>query len=150
MKTDFKVAEVKLKYRNKTPYEERQKIRNSDSAYPLFLHSYSDGMLDYREAFKVLYLDQASHVLGISTISEGGIASTNVDMRIVFQGALLTNAVAMILCHNHPSGNLTPSGDDINLTDKIVQAGKILNIRVLDHLIVSREDYYSFADSGRI
>ena len=150
MKTDFKVAEIKLKYRNKTPYEERKQIVSSDSAYPLFLQSYPDDMLDYREAFKVLYLDQANHVLGISTISEGGLSSASVDIRIIFQGALLTNAVGMILCHNHPSGRTVPSNEDFNITDSIVKAGKLLNIRVLDHLVISRENYYSFANEGKI
>ena len=150
MKTDFKVAEIKLKYRNKTPYEERKKIISSDSAYPLFLQSYPDDTLDYREAFKVLYLDQANHVLGISTISEGGLSSASVDIRIIFQGALLTNAVGMILCHNHPSGRTVPSNEDLNITDSIVKAGKLLNIRVLDHLVISRENYYSFANEGKL
>ena len=95
-------------------------------------------------------MNQSNHVVGCNTISKGGITSTCVDVRNIMQGALLTNAVAIILGHNHPSGNTKPSREDEQITNKIVQAGQTLNIRVLDHIVYSRENYCSFSEEGRI
>ena len=150
MTTDYKVAEVELKYKNKVPYKDRKKVLSSDDAYKLLLNNHDDDTIDYTETFKVLYLNQASQVVGCNTISKGGITGTSVDIRNIMQGALLTNAVAMVLGHNHPSGNTRPSKEDDRTTDQIVKAGKLLDIRVLDHIIFTREDYYSFNDEGRI
>lgn len=150
MNTDFRVAEVELKYKNKVPYKDRKKVLSSDDAYKLLLNNHDDDTIDYTETFKVLYLNQASQVVGCNTISKGGITGTSVDIRNIMQGALLTNAVAMVLGHNHPSGNTRPSKEDDRTTDQIVKAGKLLDIRVLDHIIFTREDYYSFNDEGRI
>ena len=83
-------------------------------------------------------------------ISSGGITGTLVDVRIVFKKALEKGATAVILCHNHPSGALKPSNSDIQLTEKLRDAGKILDIRVLDHLIVTESGYFSFADEGKL
>ena len=150
MTTDYKVAEVELKYKNKVPYKDRKKVLSSDDAYKLLLNNHDDDTIDYTETFKVLYLNQASQVVGCNTISKGGITGTSVDIRNIMQGALLTNAVAMVLGHNHPSGNTRPSKEDDRTTDQIVKAGKLLDIRVLDHIIFTRENYYSFNDEGRI
>ena len=150
MNIDFRVAEVELKYKNKVPYKDRKKVLSSDDAYKLLLNNHDDDTIDYTETFKVLYLNQASQVVGCNTISKGGITATCVDVRNIMQGALLTNAVAMVLGHNHPSGNTRPSKEDDRTTDQIVKAGKLLDIRVLDHIIFTREDYYSFNDEGRI
>ena len=150
MNTDFIVAEVELSYRNRVPYKDRKKVLSSDDAYKLLLNNHDDDTIDYTETFKVLYLNQASQVVGCNTISKGGITGTSVDIRNIMQGALLTNAVAMVLGHNHPSGNTRPSKEDDRTTDQIVKAGKLLDIRVLDHIIFTREDYYSFNDEGRI
>ena len=150
MTTDYKVAEVELKYKNKVPYKDRKKVLSSDDAYKLLLNNHDDDTIDYTETFKVLYLNQASQVVGCNTISKGGITGTSVDIRNIMQGALLTNAVAMVLGHNHPSGNTRPSKEDDRTTDQIVKAGKLLDIRVLDHIIFTREHFYSFNDEGRI
>jgi DNA repair protein RadC len=150
MNTDFKVAEVQLSYRNTVPYDKRTKVRDAKDAYKVMLKTHDDGTLDYIETFKVLYLNQNNHVLGCRTISEGGLASTCCDVRTILQGALLTNAVAIILAHNHPSGNVKPSTEDINTTAKITKAAKLLDISVLDHIIYTRENCYSFADDGEI
>ena len=150
MTTDFKVAEVQLSYRNTVPYDKRTKVRDAKDAYKVMLKTHDDGTLDYIETFKVLYLNQNNHVLGCRTISEGGLASTCCDVRTILQGALLTNAVAIILAHNHPSGNVKPSTEDINTTAKITKAAKLLDISVLDHIIYTRENCYSFADDGEI
>jgi DNA repair protein RadC len=95
-------------------------------------------------------LNRASKPLGWVKISQGGITGTVADPRLIFQAALLTNSSALILSHNHPSGNLNPSQADIELTRKIKEGGKILEISLLDHLIISGDGYYSFADEGMI
>lgn len=100
------------------------------------------------EEFWVVLLNRANRVMQKVRISQGGVAGTVVDAKIIFKEALAHLASGIILCHNHPSGNLRPSQADIDITQKISKAGKTLDIRVLDHLIVSVNGYYSFADEG--
>ncbi len=104
----------------------------------------------HREVFVVLFLNQANRVNHYETISEGGITGTVADPRIIMKKALESQAVNLILCHNHPSGNLRPSKADEDLTFKIREAARLFDIRVMDHIIVSHEGYFSFADSGLI
>jgi DNA repair protein RadC len=104
---------------------------------------------DHRhEVFAVLYLNRANRVNHFEIISEGGITGTVADPRIILRRALEEDAVGLILCHNHPSGNLRPSRADEELTQKIREAASFFDIRLLDHLIVSSEGYFSFADEG--
>lgn len=100
------------------------------------------------EEFWVMYLNRANKVLSYDIISQGGVSGTVVDMKLIFKLALEKLASAIILCHNHPSGNMTASSQDIQITQKCVTAAKALGIDVLDHLIVSHGVYYSFADEG--
>lgn len=102
------------------------------------------------EVFGVIFLNSANRIRHYEIISSGGITGTVADPRIIFKKALAEDAVSIILFHNHPSGNLKPSRADKELTERIVQAGKLFDIRVLDHLIVSEEGYFSFADEGLI
>ncbi len=102
------------------------------------------------EEFWVLYLNNANLILKTAQISKGGITSTEVDTRIVMQEAVVQKATQLILCHNHPSGSVRPSRTDINLTEKISKAAKIMDIALVDHIIIHREKYYSFAEEGRI
>lgn len=104
----------------------------------------------HNEVFGVVFLNQANKVKHYEVISMGGITATVADPRIIFRKALSEDAVAIILFHNHPSGNLQPSRADEELTAKIIQAAKLFDIRILDHLIVSDEGYFSFADEGLI
>ena len=150
MNTDFRVAEVGLTYRNRVPKKDRKQILDSYTAYKVLKENFSDDTMDYKETFKVLYLNQNCQVLGCSTISEGGITNTLADVRMILQGALLTNAVAMILAHNHPSGSIRPSRQDDELTRKVVDAARLLDIKVADHIILTSEDFYSYNDEGRI
>jgi len=150
MNTDYRVAEVELSYRNRVAKSKRKQILDSTTAYRVLRENFSDDTIDYKETFKVLYLNQACQVLGCSTISEGGITNTLADVRMILQGALLTNATGMILAHNHPSGSTRPSREDDALTRKITEASKLLDIRVADHIILSSEDFYSYNDEGRI
>lgn len=104
---------------------------------------------DYRhEVFAVLFLNRANKINHFEVVSEGGITGTVADPRIILRKALEEDAVNIILCHNHPSGSLKPSKADEQLTQKIKQAALFLDITVLDHLIVSEDGYYSFADEG--
>ena len=150
MNTDFKVAEIALSYKNNIPYNERAKVSGSMDAFNILHDTHDDSTIDYTETFRVLYLNQSNQVLGCNTISKGGLTNTSVDVRTILQGALLTNAVAIILGHNHPSGNTRPSRDDEMITQHIVKAAQTLDIRVLDHIIYTRENYYSFTDEGKI
>ncbi|HEY4155284.1 MAG TPA: DNA repair protein RadC, partial [Puia sp.] len=101
-----------------------------------------------REVFAVLFLNQANRVNHFEVVSQGGITGTVADPRIILKRALESNAVNVILCHNHPSGNLRPSKADEDLTYKIREAAKYFDIKVIDHIIVSDDGYFSFADSG--
>ncbi len=103
-----------------------------------------------REEFWVLFLNQANKVVAQECVSQGGISGTVVDSRIIFNKALQHNVSALILAHNHPSGNNRPSDADIHITRKTVKAGKLLDIRVLDHIIIAGDSYFSFADEGHI
>lgn len=100
------------------------------------------------EVFAVLYLSQSNRINHFNIVSEGGITGTIADPRLIIRKALETNAVNLVLCHNHPSGSLQPSAADQLLTRKIKDAAQLFDITVLDHIIVSEEGYYSFADEG--
>ena len=102
------------------------------------------------EEFWVIYLNQQHAVLTHEQLSRGGITQTSVDMRLAFKRALALHAIAMILAHNHPSGNPKPSQSDHSLTKKFVKAGKNLDIRLLYHLIITENTYFSFADEGQL
>jgi DNA repair protein RadC len=145
----MKVAEVKLSYKTKIKASERIQITSSETAYKV-LKPYFDEEMEYKELFYVIYLNRANKVLGVHKISEGGCSGTVADGKIIFQGALLANAQAIILAHNHPSGNTKPSKQDIELTKKIAEFGKYIELPVLDHVILTEESFYSFADNGQI
>jgi DNA repair protein RadC len=124
---------------------EKPQVKDSKTAYILFQKELGD--LNY-ENFCVLLLNRANKVVKTVRISDGGITGTVVDQRKVFKIALDNNATSIILGHNHPSGQLTPSTADIDLTKKMKAAGETLDLPVLDHIIVGDGNYYSFADEG--
>ncbi|MDG2194298.1 MAG: DNA repair protein RadC [Polaribacter sp.] len=124
---------------------ERPKIKGSKDVYALIQPLI--GELDHEE-FWVLYLDNSNKVLQKKQLSRGGITATMVDIRLVFKKAVEIASVAIIVCHNHPSGKLKPSASDKELTQKIKQSGDLLDIKLLDHLIITQKDYFSFADNG--
>jgi DNA repair protein RadC len=142
------VAEVELIYKSRVKPSERPLVNSSSKCYQLLLQTWDENKIDFVEQFKVLLLNRCNRVLGIYELSSGGITGTVADVRLVMTAALKANAVAIILSHNHPSGNLKPSRPDIELTTKIKEAGRYLDIQVLDHVIVTSEGYYSFADEG--
>lgn len=146
----YKVAEIELVYKTKVKASERPKVCGSKGVYQILLQSWDDDKIEFVEQFKILLLNRGNKVLGIYEVSTGGMAGTIADPKVIFSAALKACASSIILSHNHPSGNLKPSDADIHLTSKIARAGSLLDIVVLDHVIVSTEGYYSFADEGLI
>lgn len=126
---------------------EKKKIKSSKDVFEIFNSLLCD--LPYEE-FWVLMLNRSNSIIEKIKISQGGISGTVTDVRIILKQALDFMACSMILCHNHPSGNLKPSDSDISLTHKLRDAGKLMDIAVLDHVIVGEQGYYSFADEGRL
>jgi len=126
---------------------ERPKINSSKAVFDIMQPIL--GELNHEE-FWVLYLNNSNKIIYKNQLSSGGITGTLVDVRMLFKKALELSSVAVILCHNHPSGSLKPSKSDIDLTKKIQEAGKSLDIKILDHLLITEKAYFSFADSKLI
>ena len=120
-------------------------VKDSKDSYERFLPFIDDIR---QEHFLVMYLNQSNHALKVECISNGGTTHVIADPKIIFKNALNLNATCIILGHNHPSGNPRPSEDDRQLTKKLVAAGKLLDITVIDHIIIGNERYYSFRDHG--
>lgn len=135
------------KRRKEEEPEERKQIRCSQDIYQSFHPIMCD--LSIEECW-VMLLNQSAKVIDTLKVCQGGIASAQVDIRCVLREALLKRATAIILCHNHPSGSVHPSADDDRLTQALNQAAKTVNIRLLDHVIVSDGAYYSYTDEGRL
>jgi DNA repair protein RadC len=123
-------------------------ITNSQNAYEIFKSLFPADTICLQEQFVVLYLNTANKVIGSYQLSKGGITGTIADVRLILSVALKTLATGLILAHNHPSGNLKPSEADIQLTKKVKQAAKLLDIELIDHIIISSEGYYSFTDDA--
>ena len=143
------IAEVQLIYKSKVRASDRKKITCSRDAYKIFMENWNPDIIEFVEEFKILLMNRSNSVLGILEISKGGISGTVTDVRLIFQAAIKSNASGIIVCHNHPSGNLNPSESDTKLTHKIKEAGNLMDIQLLDHLILTMNgSYYSFADNG--
>lgn len=148
-KTINKVAEVRLTYKSKVKPSDRLQVKQSKDAYDIFIERWNLNTLEYVEEFKVLLLNRSNKVLGVAPISLGGTSGTVTDVKIILQYALKTNALGLIICHNHPSGAMNPSESDSKITRKIKDAAALLDIQLLDHIIIiPGGDYYSFADNG--
>ena len=145
----WQVSEVKLSYHEKIKISDSPQIMSSKDAANVLWGNWSDD-LELLESFNVLFLNRANRVKGMFTVSKGGVAGTVVDAKIIFAAAVKALACSLILSHNHPSGNLQPSQADIDLTRKLKEAGQVLDITVLDHVILTIHGYYSFADEGLI
>ena len=109
---------------------------------------WEDDKIDFIEQFKVVLLNRSNMVIGVVNVSSGGVTGTVADPKVILAAAIKSNSVNIVLAHNHPSGNTNPSTADEELTYKIKEAAKFHDLKVLDHLIITREDYYSFADEG--
>lgn len=138
------ISEIKLKYNPTTLKQDRTKIINGQSAYEILLDTWAMDTIELYEEFKVLLLNRTNEVLGIHTLSKGGISGTVVDLKLLFAVVLKSASSCIILAHNHPSGNLKPSVADINLHDKIKNVASYLDVQVLDNMIITKNGFYSF------
>lgn len=149
MKTDVitQVAEIEISYKPAIQPSARLEINSPVKAERVFRSIWKLSM-EHRESFYALFLDRSNKLLGYLLVSVGGLTGTVVDPRIIFQTALKANSCCVILAHNHPSGNPRPSETDIRLTRKLMEAGKLLDIQVLDHLILVPGGFTSLANEG--
>lgn len=144
----YEVAEIQLSYSGKVKPSLRPKIATSRDAFNILKQTWDESKIEFIEQFRVILTNRAQKVLGIVEVSTGGVSGTVADPKIIFAAALKANASGLLMAHNHPSGNLHPSQSDIDLTRKMKEGGKLLEIQVLDHIIITTEGYYSFADEG--
>lgn len=146
----FLVGEIELRYKQKE-ISKNPVVVSSKETYTLLLEFFNDEIISIQEQFIILYLNQANHLIGFYCMSYGGMTGTVADIRIILAVALKTACTQIIVAHNHPSGNLQPSHADKELTNKLKQAAALMDIRLLDHLIVTPTgNYFSFADEGLI
>lgn len=142
--------EISIKYKGAKKSELR-KISTSADIYAILKEMFNSDTIDWSEQMILICLNQAHKVLGYYRISTGGLTGTVCDPKMVFTIALnCAGTTSIILSHNHPSGNLRPSGADETITQKIKNAGQMLDIKLLDHVIYTDEGYYSFCDEGLI
>jgi DNA repair protein RadC len=142
----MQLAEIKVSYTNQST--QRQKVMHSKDIYEAIVPAWNSETIEYIEESKIILLNRANEILGVYELSKGGISGTIVDIRVILGVVLKCNASALVLIHNHPSGNLQPSEPDKGITTKLRDASKLLDLVLLDHLIISKEGYYSFADAG--
>ena len=142
------MPEITLKY--KSGNIKKVKIISSNDVFELSKKMFNQDTLELTEEFVCIYLNRQNNSIGWFRLSKGGITSTVVDIRIIYATALQCGATSLIIMHNHPSGNRQPSPEDVNLTKKVNAAGEVLDIKLLDHIIVTTDKYYSFADEGII
>lgn len=147
-KTLLNVSEIKVAY--STSDTPKVKIKSGEDAYDVLLASWNLDTIELQEEFKILLLNRANEVLGIYPLSKGGITGTVVDQRLIFAVALKCNATGIIMCHNHPSGKLLPSEADITLTKSIGKCADLLEINLIDHLIITKNGFYSFSNEGKL
>jgi DNA repair protein RadC len=143
-----RVAEVQITYKTTVKASDRPQISTSIDVFEVLKENWNYEIIEFIEEFKIMLLNRANRVLAIVPISVGGTAGTIADPKVIFVSALKCNAASIVLCHNHPSGNLKPSNADTELTKKLKEAGKFLDLPVLDHIILTKDGFYSFADEG--
>ena len=148
MKETQTINEIEVSYKPITLNIGSIKITSSRDAYYALKKIFPS--LNHVEYFYSLFLNNSNKIIGYQQISKGGFTSTVVDIRVIMQTALKTNAVSIIIAHNHPSGTLKPSQQDNKLTNKIKAAGETLDIKILDHLIITEESYFSYADEMQL
>lgn len=149
------LAELKVTYRRGRPRDDRQGkmpwVLSTPVSCERYLRTLWDkDTIDLREEFVLLCLNGMHEVLGWVRLHTGGLNHSPVDVRLVIAVALLTASTAVVVAHNHPSGGLRPSAEDVAVTRRIAEAAGLMGIRLLDHLILTRDGYYSFADAGTL
>lgn len=142
---DNYLREIKISMEKKDGDFEKFKINSSYESAKFFRAQMGDSIEIY-ETVMVLYLNNSLETMGWQKISQGGINSSVVDIRIVMSTAMKLLASAILICHNHPSGSLKPSHSDIKITKELQEAGKILHVQILDHVIITENSHFSFAD----
>ncbi|MCH7411863.1 JAB domain-containing protein [Belliella sp. R4-6] len=147
---DNQVAEIKLSYSHKVKPSLMPKINSSQDASRLLRENWDEDNLGFIEEFKLMLVSRCNKVIGICNIAKGGTSCVTVDVKLLMAAVIKGNCAGVILAHNHPSGNLKSSEQDRRLTGKIKEACKLFDITVLDHIILTAESYYSFADEGLI
>ena len=150
MENLFEVNEVKLTYKTKQKASERPKIKDSMSTFKILLKCFDADTIELKESFKVLLLNHGNRVLGFMTVADGGISCTTVDVRLIMQSVILSNATKIIIAHNHPSERLEPTAEDCYITSRVKKACELMNIELSDHLIITPYNYYSFGDNKRL
>lgn len=140
------VAEVELVYKTNVNPSERPKITSPEDAVAIFRKYWNPDRIEHIEEVKILLLNRSNRVLGIASISKGGISGSVIDERIVLQYAIKSNASGVIIAHNHPSGTLEPSTADVEITRKLSNGLKTIGLNLLDHLIITVEHYRSLID----
>lgn len=145
MEMALRLAEIKVQYRTLGTY--RPAIKSSETTAQV-IRPYFDDSIEHKELFYAIFLSRSNSVLAIMKVSEGGRACTIVDVPIIMQGLILSNASGLIVAHNHPSGNANPSEADKKLTTQIKSACKLIGFEFLDHMILTKDTYTSFADEG--
>lgn len=146
MKIKNAIGEIKVTY--KTIARPMGKITSSLSVYEFLRSIWDYDLMEYQEQFCLVCLSRSNYILGFEFLSTGGTSGTVVDPKMIFQAALLCNASSILLAHNHPSGALRPSEQDERLTERLKRIGRDLDIPVVDHIIMTKDSYMSFADQG--
>ena len=145
----MEIAEVKVSYSSKVKAKDRVQVKTSADAYNAVRSLYDEDTIDYVESSHVLLLNFANQIIGKKLLSTGGTTACIVDVKVIGQISLSTNAHAIILTHNHPSGNRNASDQDVQITRKVKEALDLFDIKVLDHIIVTSDNgYTSMADEG--
>ena len=144
------IPRVRTSFSSKVPDHQRVQITNSDDAVDVLRAKWHRNKIQHVEEFKIILLNRANRVLGVADISLGGVAGCVADPKIIFQIAISANACGLILSHNHPSGNLKASDQDYKLTFKLKEAGLLLDLPILDHIILTKDGHLSFADNGML
>lgn len=149
MEDIYKLCEVTIHYEPQIKASQQPKIACSQDIYKLLIERVFDmKTIQHKEFFYVLLINRSGRLIGVHLVSQGGLNGTIADVRIIMQTAILSNASGIILCHNHPSENTKPSNEDDSITKKVKKACNLMEIRLLDHIIVSSEGYYSYTDEG--
>lgn len=150
MLVSSKMPEIQVSLHPHFPITERRKVRTSREVYDLIIDVWNKNTMTLFEEFMTLYLARNNAIIGYRNISRGSNCGTVVNIQLILGIALKVNASSIILVHNHPSGNLKPSRVDRDITDKLNNASRFLDIGLLDHIIVTSQNYFSFADEGLI
>lgn len=144
----MEIAEIKVSY---TPMKfSKNKIRNSKDIFQIGLQIWNKDTIEMQEEVKVIFLNRACEIIGFYELSKGGMSGSIIDIKLLMSVALKCLVSNIIIVHNHPTGNLTPSVADKNVTNEIKNACSYLDMKLLDHIIISNDDFYSFSDDGKL